>query len=465
MSGRGQDEWFDDNAFVPEGSAPSGGSAPAKKSSSEEPKKHSFFSGLFKKKEKKTNEPNIGTPFNVLHHVHVDFNTKTGFVGLPPEWESMLENSSISRNEIADDPNAMLDVLQFESDRQANIRKQAIMDQMNAAAAQMPPKNPPTPVPVAAVPAAPSAAPGARGEAPMPAEETITISDLVTPGDPMTLFTEMKKIGEGAAGEIFLTTRIGDTRKLAAKKMTLNQQNIALMTTEISIMKNSRHPNVVEYMESYLVRDKLWVIMEYMDGGCLTEILDQFEHLQLSESQIAYVCSCTLRALAFIHSLHRIHRDIKSDNLLLGTNGDVKLADFGYAAQLTQTKQKRTTIVGTPYWMAPEVIRGQNYDTKVDIWSLGIMVMEMLEGEPPYMEFPPLRALFLITTKGVPPLKNPQAHSAELQSFLNLCLEKSPDARGSADQLLAHPFIRMACSPSEFASAIEAARRFKDEGF
>jgi len=256
-----------------------------------------------------------------------------------------------------------------------------------------------------------------------------------------------------------------ELRKLAAKKMTLNQQNIGLMTTEISIMKNSRHPNVVEYIESYLVRDKLWVIMEYMDGGCLTEILDQFEQMQLSEAQIAYVCSCTLKALSYIHSLHRIHRDIKSDNLLLGTNGDVKLADFGYAAQLTQNKQKRTTIVGTPYWMAPEVIRGQNYDTKVDIWSLGIMVMEMLEGEPPYMEFPPLRALFLITTKGVPPLKNPQAHSSELQSFLNLCLEKSPEARGSADQLLAHPFIRMACAPAEFAKAIEEARRAKEEGF
>jgi len=463
MSARGQDEWFGDDAFVPEGSGSGQGVVPVKKNPpppAEEPKKHGFFSGLFKKKEKKSSEPNIGSPFNVHHHVHVDFNTKTGFVGLPPEWEAMLENSSISRTEIADDPNAMLDVLQFESDRQANLRKQAIMDEMNAAAAQMPAKSPPTPVPVAAAPACPAA-----GGAPMPAEETVTISDLITPGDPMTLFTEMKKIGEGAAGEIFLTTRVGDTRKLAAKKMTLNQQNIALMTTEISIMKNSRHPNVVEYMESYLVRDKLWVIMEYMDGGCLTEILDQFEHMQLSEGQIAYVCLCTLRALSFIHSFHRIHRDIKSDNLLLGTNGDVKLADFGYAAQLTQTKQKRTTIVGTPYWMAPEVIRGQNYDTKVDIWSLGIMVMEMLEGEPPYMEFPPLRALFLITTKGVPPLKNPQAHSKELQSFLNLCLDKSPETRGSADQLLAHPFISMACSPSEFASAVEAARRAKDEGF
>jgi len=297
----------------------------------------------------------------------------------------------------------------------------------------------------------------------MPKEETVTIQDLVVPGDPLTLFTEMKKIGEGAAGEIYVTTRIGDTRKIAAKKMTLNQQNIGLMTSEISIMKNSRHPNIVEYFESYLVRDKLWVMMEYMDGGCLTEILDQYEQVRLSEAQIAYVCACTLRALSFIHGLHRIHRDIKSDNLLLSMAGDVKLADFGYAAQLTQEKQKRTTIVGTPYWMSPEVIRGQTYDTKADIWSLGIMIMEMLEGEPPYMEFPPLRALFLVTTKGVPPPKNPP--SPQLQSFLGLCLEKNPDARGSADQLLAHPFISSACEPAEFVKAIEEARRAKEEGF
>jgi protein-serine/threonine kinase len=131
--------------------------------------------------------------------------------------------------------------------------------------------------------------------------------------------------------------------------------------------------------------------MEFMGGGCLTEVLEQFEFVQMKENQIAAVClhvslilkksnfPQTIRGLAYIHSLHRIHRDIKSDNILLGEDGSVKLADFGYAAQLTQDKQKRNTIVGTPYWMAPELIRGQNYDVKVDLWSLGIMAMEMAE--------------------------------------------------------------------------------------
>jgi len=114
----------------------------------------------------------------------------------------------------------------------------------------------------------------------------------------------------------------------------------------------------------------------------------------------------------------------------------VKIADFRYAAQLTSQKTKRNTIVGTPYWMAPELIRGQNYDTKVDIWSLGIMVMEMAQGEPPYMEFPPLRALFLITTKGIPDLNEPQKWSQPFREFVSLCLEKDPEKRPSASELL-----------------------------
>ena len=201
--------------------------------------------------------------------------------------------------------------------------------------------------------------------------------------------------------------------------------------------------------------------MEYMDAGSLADLLECFEFVQLPESQIAYVMNSTVRALEHIHSLCRIHRDIKSDNILLSGRGDVKLADFGYAAQLTKINQKRTTVVGTPYWMAPEVIKGRSYDYRVDIWSVGIMLMEMLEGEPPYMDYPPLRALFLITTEGIPPVKNKEKWSSELLSFLDKCLTVDPEKRPYAAELLEEPFLTKPdalATPSEFAITISKAK-------
>jgi len=270
----------------------------------------------------------------------------------------------------------------------------------------------------------------------------------------------MLKIGEGAAGEVFLATYADSKEQVAVKKMPLNAQNVKLLTSEIHIMKESQHKNIVRYIDSFRVESQLWVAMEYMGGGCLTEILEQFDFVQMSEAHIAWVCKETLQGLKYIHNLHRIHRDIKSDNMLLSAEGDVKIADFGYAAQLTQKKTRRNTIVGTPYWMAPELIRGQNYDTKVDVWSLGIMIMEMAEGEPPYMEFPPLRALFLITTKGIPDLKEPEKWSKEFREFLALCLEKDPEKRPSAPDMLKHPYLKASCAGSDLMLLMEEARKY-----
>jgi len=245
--------------------------------------------------------------------------------------------------------------------------------------------------------------------------------------------------------------------------MALNQDSLSLLITEISIMKTSRHPAIVDYIESYVVGDQLWVVMEFMGGGCLTEVLEQFEFVQMTEPQIAHVCTESLKALQYIHSLHRIHRDIKSDNILLGEDGSVKIADFGYAAQLTQKQQKRNTVVGTPYWMAPELIRGYDYGVKVDIWSTGIMLMEMAEGEPPYMDFPPLRALFLITTKGIPDLKTPTKWSKELRDFLAKSLIKDVDQRPDSGVLLNHPFLTKACSKPEFVNLIVESKKIKEK--
>jgi len=190
-----------------------------------------------------------------------------------------------------------------------------------------------------------------------------------------------------------------------------------------------------------------------VSGTCLSDILHDY-HGRMKEEHIAGICRETLKGLSSIHSMHKIHRDIKSDNILVGPNGKVKIVDLGYAAQLTTVRPKRQTLVGTPYWMAPELIRGHEYDTKVDLWSLGIMIMEMTEGEPPYMEYPPLRALFLITTKGVPSLKEAE-WSQELRHFLSLSLQKDPKDRPTAADLLKHPFLHVSCNVADLVKTKE----------
>ena len=159
--------------------------------------------------------------------------------------------------------------------------------------------------------------------------------------------------------------------------------------------------------------------------------------------------------LAFLHRQHRLHRDIKSDNILVDTNGSVKLADFGFAVSLTEEQAWRKSVVGTPYWMAPELIRGLEYDAKVDVWSLGITALEMAEGEPPLIHEPPLRALLLITIQGSPHLARPKKWSKNFRHFLERCFDITPELRASSEQLLMHPFIRSASSPADFAAFVQ----------
>jgi len=241
--------------------------------------------------------------------------------------------------------------------------------------------------------------------------------------------------------------------------MAVTPKNMKHLLTEIDIKKRSHHQNIVNYIHGYYIDQEIWVILEFMGGGSLTEILEMFGFVKMTEPQIAYVTLESLKALNFLHNQFRIHRDIKSDNILLGDSGEVKLADFGFAAQLTLTQQKRNTVVGTPYWMAPELIEGHDYDAKVDIWSLGIMLMEMAEGEPPYMEFPTARALFLILTKGVPELKEQDRWSPEMKDFVNKCLTKEVSQRPTSEYLLKHPFLKNACSGSDFKNLVLKVKR------
>jgi len=303
-------------------------------------------------------------------------------------------------------------------------------------------------------------APRLPGALPKGAKEPTRLGDIITKEDPKARFINLTRIGEGTFGEVYLGTDIRTLSKVAIKKMDINDNYEDDLVTEIEMMRTSDHPNIVRFMEAYMWEDDIWVIMEYMGAGSLTEILEQYKYVKMTEAQIALVSFETLKALDFLHTSYRIHRDIKSDNILLNIEGDIKLADFGYTVQLTTEKAKRNTTIGTPYWEAPEVITGDQYDTKVDIWSTGIMAMEMAEGEPPYMDLPPLAALRMIVIDGIPPLTGDK-WSPEFRSFVKQCLTIDFKARPSAAELLRHPFISKTCQRSDIKKLIRKVKELQ----
>lgn len=283
------------------------------------------------------------------------------------------------------------------------------------------------------------------------------LRSVVSPADPETIYQRLKKIGQGASGSVYLAQPIKGSmlsyHRVAIKQIDLLlQPRKELIVNEITVMKESQHPNIVNFLEAYLRHEnELWVVMEYMEGGSLTDII---ENNQLNEAQIATICYETCKGLQHLHHKNIIHRDIKSDNMLLDAQGHVKITDFGFCAKLTEHKNKRATMVGTPYWMAPEVVKQKEYGAKVDVWSLGIMAIEMIESEPPYLNEEPLKALYLIATNGTPQLKHPQQLSREIKSFLSVCLCVNVTYRASTDELVEHPFLKKGCPREQLASLL-----------
>ncbi|KNC78585.1 STE/STE20/PAKA protein kinase [Sphaeroforma arctica JP610] len=264
-------------------------------------------------------------------------------------------------------------------------------------------------------------------------------------GNPLEVYTGAVVVGKGASGCVYSATKKDGTGVVALKEMKLKEQDrIDLIANEIEVMRDSQNPNIVNYIESFLVEDVLWVVMEYMQGGSLTDTIEA-NFCTIPESHMACIVKQTLNGLDHLHKQGIIHRDIKSDNCLLDNHGNVKITDFGFCASLTPEDNARYTMVGTPYWMAPEVVKQSAYGPKVDIWSLAIMIIEMIEGEPPYLDEEPLKALYMITTIGTPELKHPEKCSVELLNFLGACLTVDAEKRRTAAELLNHPWLKQAC--------------------
>jgi serine/threonine protein kinase len=242
--------------------------------------------------------------------------------------------------------------------------------------------------------------------------------------------------------------------KIAVKEMILNEKNERTLIEETKLMAAMSHPNIIRSYSSHRVGSTLWILMELMDGGSLTNIAT---YCECQESHIAFFAREVLKALEYMHARRKIHRDIKTDNVLLKSNGQVKLGDFGYTAQLSADQECRKSVVGTPYWMAPELIKGKSYSFAVDIWSLGIMCRELAEGEPPYVDVPPMRALYMIVSKGVPPISSQETRSPEFLDFLDSCLKMDPAQRATAPALLAHPFMATATEEQQIPSLIQLA--------
>ncbi|KAF2787768.1 Pkinase-domain-containing protein [Melanomma pulvis-pyrius CBS 109.77] len=274
--------------------------------------------------------------------------------------------------------------------------------------------------------------------------------------DPAELYTKQQCIGGGSFGKVYkgIDRRTGQLVAIKVIDVENAEDEVDDIITEISILSGMNSTYVTKYYGSYLHGSDLWIVMEFCSGGSCADLMKPGP---ISENEIAIILKELLMGLSYLHDDNKLHRDIKAANILVGASGQVKLADFGVSGQLSATMTKKNTFVGTPFWMAPEVIKQSGYDHKADIWSLGITALEMANGEPPYADIHPMKVLFLIPKNPSPQLAG--AFSPQFKEFVDLCLRKDPRDRPSAKALLQHGFIRKAGKPARLQELIS---RYQD---
>jgi len=265
-----------------------------------------------------------------------------------------------------------------------------------------------------------------------------------------------KMLGEGSFGQVFRATHIATQAIVAVKVLPDqgldNNEETSKIMGEIDILAKCNSPYIVGYFECFVCPPKstkengeMWIVMEFCDGGSVSDLIEAAGgrgSFAMPEECIRAACAGIVLGLEYLHKKEICHRDIKCGNVLLTHDGHVKLADFGVSAELTNTINKRKTVVGSPFWIAPEVIKEAHYDGRADVWSLGITAIEMAEGAPPHSNLNPLRAIFLIPSKPAPTLADPDNWSPEMLDFIRCCCKKDPSERSDSALLTGHPFVR-----------------------
>mmetsp|Transcript_20182 Transcript_20182/g.34037 ORF Transcript_20182/g.34037 Transcript_20182/m.34037 type:complete len:688 (-) Transcript_20182:3070-5133(-) len=265
-------------------------------------------------------------------------------------------------------------------------------------------------------------------------------TNVLSTKDPHDTYELVELLGEGSYGAVYKAVNRHDQSETAIKILPAEEDTTKL-EIEIKFLIEMSSEYVVSFIEGFNFESEIWIVMQYCAGGSMSDVFDATQ-TTLTEPILRVIMAFSILGLNHLHSRRCIHRDVKAGNILLHADGTAKLADFGVSAQMTQTIQKRNTVIGTPFWMAPEVIQETSYDGKADIWSLGITLIELAEGQPPHYNVHPMRAIFKIPMTAAPVFKKPNEWSSDMINFLSCCLQKSTEERSTAASLMSHPWIK-----------------------